>query len=76
VPNLYQLLLPPAQRVQRFDVGSHVFDTEAVGYVSEREDETFLFDTRLPGNSNAGHDYGTGLTTDQRWDLIEFLKTL
>lgn len=76
VPNLYQLLLPPAQRVMTFDVGSHAFNADAVGYVSEREEQTFLFDTRLPGNSNAGHDYGTDLTEDQRWDLIEYLKTL
>ncbi|MBI3776347.1 MAG: cytochrome C [Gammaproteobacteria bacterium] len=76
VPNLYQLLLPPAQRMTLFGVGSHDFDADAVGYVSEDEDATFLFDTGLPGNSNAGHDYGTDLTADQRWDLIEFLKTL
>ena len=76
VPNLYQLLLPPMQRVTTFDVGSHAFDAEAVGYESEDEDNTFRFDTRLPGNSNAGHDYGTDLSSDERWDLIEFLKTL
>jgi len=76
VPNLYQLLLPPAERVTTFDVGSHAFDVEAVGYVSNREGQAFQFDTTLPGNSNAGHDYGTDLTSDQRRDLIEFLKTL
>ncbi len=76
VPNLYQLLLPPAQRVTVFDVGSHDFDAKAVGYDSEHEAKSFRFDTRLPGNSNAGHDYGTDLTRAQRWDLIEFLKTL
>jgi len=76
VPNLHELLLPPAERVTVFDVGSYAFDAEAVGYVTERQDQSFRFDTRLPGNSNAGHDYGTDLTADQRWDLIEFLKTL
>ena len=76
VPNLYQLLLPPAERVTVFNVGSYVFDVEAVGYVSKREGRSFQFDTRLPGNSSAGHDYGTDLSSDQRWDLIEFLKTL
>ncbi len=76
VPNLYQLLLPPTQRVTTFDVGSHAFDAEAVGYESEHEEHTFRFDTRLPGNSNAGHDYGTDFSSDERWDLVEFLKTL
>jgi hypothetical protein len=31
----------------------------------------------LPGNYNSGHEYGTGnLTEQERWDLIEYLKTL
>ena len=29
-----------------------------------------------PGDSNAGHDYGTSLTDEQRFQLIEFIKTL
>ncbi|MFM2356220.1 MAG: hypothetical protein RLZZ528_1956 [Pseudomonadota bacterium] len=28
-----------------------------------------------PGNGNAGHDYGTGLPDDAKWQLIEYLKT-
>jgi hypothetical protein len=77
VPNLYQLLLPPADRVARFDVdSSYTFNAKTVGYVIDRERRSFRFDTQLPGNSNVGHDYGTDLTRDQRWDLIEFLKTL
>lgn len=76
VPNLYQLLLPPTQRVTEFGVGSSEFDAEHVGFESEIEENSFRFDTSLPGNANAGHDYGTDLTNDQRWDLIEFLKTL
>ena len=35
-----------------------------------------LYDTRLPGNSNAGHLYGVDLTAAQKKALIEFLKTL
>lgn len=78
VPNLYQLLLPANERVVTFNVGSHDFDVARVGYQSQfaHNQPSFRFDTRLPGNSNAGHDYGTDLTPGQRWDLIEFLKTL
>ncbi|HYE35436.1 di-heme-cytochrome C peroxidase [Methylocaldum sp.] len=76
VANLYQLLLPPAERQQVFYVGSHEFDPEAVGFESRRGPQAFRFDTRLPGNLNSGHDYGTGLTDNERWDLVEFLKTL
>ena len=77
VPNLYQLLLPPGERVVKFNVdSSYSFDAKTVGYVADKEGRVFRFDTQLPGNSNAGHDYGTDLTRAQRWDLIEFLKTL
>lgn len=77
VPNLYQLLLPPQERVTGFALdGSYTFNARAVGFVADRDHRFFRFDTRLPGNSNAGHDYGTDLTRQERWDLIEFLKTL
>ena len=37
----------------------------------------FVFRTDKIGNSNAGHEYGTrALTDQQRWDLIEYLKSL
>jgi hypothetical protein len=36
----------------------------------------FLFDTRLPGNSNAGHNYGTDLSEREKAALIEYIKTL
>ena len=40
----------------------------------------FKFDTSIPGNWNTGHDgpdYGTStLTDEQRWQLVEYLKTL
>jgi len=75
VPNLYQLLLPPAQRKRVFFVGSREFDPKHVGLSMERIPGAFLFDTGLPGNSNAGHPYGLNLTEEQRWQLLEYLKT-
>lgn len=83
VPNLYQLLLPAAQRVQQFELGSWEYDPKNVGYVmSSSTKDKFVFDTTTEGNSNAGHEYGTGyydlpiLTEQQRWALVEYLKTL
>jgi hypothetical protein len=76
VPNLYQLLLPASERLQTFYLGSNDFDPETVGYRSKLGERAFLFDTTLPGNLNTGHDFGTNLTNDERWDLIEFLKSL
>jgi hypothetical protein len=36
----------------------------------------FLFKTTLKGNSNAGHNFGTNLTPEQKKQLIEYVKTL
>ncbi len=82
VPNLYELLLPAAARSQVFALGGWRFDADRVGYATAPCDQDFLFDTRLAGNSNAGHEYGTGsdgkaaLTAAQRRQLLEYLKTL
>ncbi len=78
VPSLYQLLLPAKDRVKTFYVGTREFDPVNVGFVTDQRDGAFAFDTSLPGNSNAGHDtYGTDqLTDEQRWQLVEYLKTL
>jgi mono/diheme cytochrome c family protein len=74
VPNLWQLL--QAERVQEFYVGSRDFDPVNVGFTSTESPGAFKLDTRLEGNSNAGHTYGTQLTDAQKWDLIEFMKSL
>jgi hypothetical protein len=78
VPNLYQLLLPAKERMKKFFVGTREFDPVNVGFTTDNQDNTFEFDASLPGNSNAGHDtYGTdSLTDEQRWQLVEYLKTL
>jgi len=34
-----------------------------------------VYDTSLPGNSNTGHAYGTGLPPEQKRALLEYLKT-
>lgn len=75
VPTLHDLLLPAGQRPARFAVGRWEYDPKKVGRVSDGE-LPFVFDTRLSGNSNAGHEYGTGLAEDERWALLEYLKTL
>jgi len=77
VPSLYELLLPAAQRTRIFYVGSWEFDPQQVGVISSSPFAgAFMFDTRLPGNSNAGHDYGTNISEADRLALIEFLKKL
>lgn len=82
IPNLYELLLPPEQRTKSFYIGSWEFDAVKVGYVDEQRAGSFFFDTRLKGNSNAGHEYATGeygttpFTEEEIWSLVEYMKTL
>lgn len=86
VPNLYQLLLPEDQRMKTFHVGSREFDPVKVGYQLD-SGSGFEFDTSLPGNRNTGHsgpghtqhktdDGWRDFTDEERWALIEYLKTL
>jgi hypothetical protein len=81
VPNLWELLTPPEQRKPFFMVGSKKYDPVNVGYVT---DESPFKDGKLvvsgsdvqPGNGNSGHDFGTKLSDDEKWQLIEYLKQL
>jgi hypothetical protein len=76
VPNLSELLKKPDQRVTKFNVGSWEIDPVNVGFETKEEPASSQFDTTLPGNSNKGHAYGTTLDDKEKWELIEYLKTL
>ncbi|CAD5110384.1 c-type cytochrome [Zestomonas carbonaria] len=86
VPNLFQLLSPISERSSRFWVGNHEYDPKFVGYRTEEIPGGFLFDTRIKGNGNQGHEFrdgcrsqgviGRGLQPLERWALIEYLKVL
>lgn len=73
VRTMQELLTRPPARAQSFHRGSRVYDTGQLGYA---DDGPYLLDTGSPGNSNAGHAYGTELSSAQQRDLIEYLKTL
>jgi hypothetical protein len=60
VPTLRALLEPARRRPVTFPLG-------AAG---------FVFDTRLPGNRNTGHEFGAKLTPSEKDDLVAFLQTL
>jgi hypothetical protein len=85
VPNLYEMLLPADQRTKKFFVGRE-FDPIKVGLDTTGNSGKFMHDTSLPGNSNAGHSFEDGplgngiigplLTEDQRWALVEYLKSI
>jgi hypothetical protein len=79
VPTLADLLEPPDARPKRFWRGYDVLDPARVGFVSsglEAERTGVAFDVTAPGNSNAGHTYGTTLPAEDKRALLEFLKTL
>lgn len=74
-------------RPNTFYVGSREFDPRKVGFKSQGY-AGFVFDVNQRGNANTGHEYAAGITprsdgkvlppmtSDQRWALIEYLKTL
>ncbi len=80
VPDLWQLLQKPDQRVKSFWVGSREFDPKHVGFVSSEglnEFKVLQKDGQAqPGNSNSGHEHGTDLADSDKWALIEYMKTL
>ncbi|WNG39238.1 hypothetical protein F0U61_40395 [Archangium violaceum] len=77
VPTLWDLLQPASARPARFPMGQREYDPGKVGYVTESSDPSlFTFDVSMPGNSNAGHEYGTGLSEEEKRDLLEYLKSL
>ncbi len=85
VPNLYEMLIPAGERTKKFYLGGD-FDPVKVGLDTTATSGTFLMDTTLVGNSNAGHSFQDGprgdgivgplLTDDQRWALVEYLKSI
>lgn len=85
VPNLYQLLAPIEQRDRTFYTGNKSFDPVHVGFQTDSFPGGFEFRTDKTGNSNKGHEFtdqkrtgviGPLLSEEQRWQLIEYLKTL
>ena len=85
VPTLYHLLLPADERPATFPVGQREYDVTRLGYqidpselsaASDRPAASFVLDTTLSGNSNAGHEYGTDLDDAARTDLLEFMKVV
>jgi hypothetical protein len=85
VPNLYEMLIPASERTKKFWRGGD-FDPVKVGLDTTATSGTFLMDTTLLGNSNAGHSFQDGprgngvigplLKDDERWAIVEYLKSI
>ncbi len=83
VPTLDDLLKPPAERPRAFLRGLDEIDTVRGGYraptcnpVAVAMADGWCFDTARPGNSNAGHTYGSDLTDEERKALVAYLLSL
>ncbi|MFJ7795400.1 di-heme-cytochrome C peroxidase [Pseudomonas sp. NPDC096950] len=86
VPSIYQLLSPQDERATTFYKGSFEYDPRHLGYRTEAFNNGFVFDTRITGNHNSGHEFRAGergsgvigrlLQPQERWALLEYLKVL
>ncbi|MCU1262382.1 MAG: hypothetical protein JWO80_5267 [Bryobacterales bacterium] len=86
VPSLYELLSPQAERPDKFWTGSKEFDPVKVGRNVSELRGGYLFDVTTTGNSNKGHEFkdgpkgngviGPALSPEDRWALIEYLKSI
>ncbi len=86
VPTIYQLLSPQYERSRTFYKGTFDYNPRHLGYRTEAFKNAFLFDTRITGNHNSGHEFragkrgngviGRGLEPEERWALLEYLKVL
>jgi mono/diheme cytochrome c family protein len=80
VPTLEDLLKPAAERTKSFKLGPN-YDINAVGLATEQTRFDYTLQTTgcddlSSGNSNCGHEYGTGISDKERAELLEYLKTL
>jgi hypothetical protein len=84
VPTIYELLSPAKERTTTFYTNT-VFDPVNVGLCLGAKSGKFLLDTRLEGNSNAGHSFENGkgpgiigrlFTKEERYEIIEYLKSI
>ena len=77
---LRDLLKPVAERPKVFYRGYDVYDPVKLGFKTNVAEEGarkyFKLDTEIPGNGNAGHEFGTRLSVAQKADLIAFLNSL
>jgi mono/diheme cytochrome c family protein len=90
VPTLYDMLhskTRPHLFTRSYRTDTEAFDATKVGWkveVLERgpapgasaHEQRKIYDTTRPGRGNGGHTFGDDLTDEERWAVIEYLKTL
>jgi hypothetical protein len=89
VPTLYDVLSSksrPKLYTRSFKTDEASYDKKKIGWQVQildampKLDNGFerrkIYDTTQPGRGNHGHTFGDDLSDEQRWALIEYLKTL
>ncbi|HEX8238309.1 MAG TPA: di-heme-cytochrome C peroxidase [Allosphingosinicella sp.] len=82
VPTLADLLKPPRNRPDKFEVGNR-YDTSLVGLARDQAPGARERNTRgcdeddlKSGESRCGHDFGTDLSDSEKKALLEYLKAI
>ena len=79
VPIMRELLEEPIRRSVTFYRGNDIYDQANMGFLTNAPAAGYrgwLQDSRVRGNGNGGHTYGTTLPPADKEALLEFLKTL
>jgi mono/diheme cytochrome c family protein len=80
VPTVYQVLSSKERPAVWTRSGiSKDYDWKRLGWNyndPELMNKDWKFDTSVPGYSNVGHYFGDKLTEEERWAVVEYLKTL
>jgi len=90
VPTVYNVLKSdsrPKLYTRSFRTGADDYDPAKLGWkvreLTREPDSSWpaierrkVYDTSQPGRSNAGHVFGDDLSEEERWAVIEYLKTL
>jgi hypothetical protein len=78
VPTIRDLLEPPANRPVTFYRGDDVIDQQKLGFVctepADHGKPFFVYDTRIAGNGNGGHLWGTQLAPADKDAIVEYMK--
>ena len=76
VRTVFEVISPPEERAGTFWIGDRTVDADHLGFASTETENAYLFDTKIPGNGNGGHDFWADnpLTEDERLAIIEYLK--
>jgi mono/diheme cytochrome c family protein len=79
VPTVYQVLNSkdrPDRWTRSGDSKDYDWKNLGWNYDPEPKNEKWTFDTEVPGYGNGGHFFGDKFSEEERWAVVEYLKTL